>query len=63
MKANKTIQFFEDRSLLRKIGYLKNKKNELYEQKGPGCPDYITVSVQLDVLINQYIEEKIQSLK
>jgi hypothetical protein len=63
MKTKQSIQFFENPKLLMEIGNLKSKKNELYQEKGPSSTDYIKLSLQLDLLINEYIEEKIQFLK
>jgi hypothetical protein len=52
----------ENMNLLLEIYNLKKIVNELYVQKGPVNKDYISFSIKLDVLIKQYIEEKISFL-
>lgn len=62
MRANESVHF-ENMNLLKEIINLKTKKKELYNQKGPSSSDYIMLSIKLDLLINEYIEEKIVQLK
>lgn len=61
MKANEPIPF-ENMELLREIDLLKSKKNELYSHTGPSSSDYIDLSLRLDLLMNRYVEEKIEIL-
>jgi hypothetical protein len=61
MKANDSVSY-ENTELLNEIFQLKTKKNELYSQKGPGSPDYLDLSLKLNVLVTQYIDEKIKTL-
>jgi hypothetical protein len=58
MKVNGSIHL-ENVMLLKEICSLKTKMSELYHQKGPACPDYISLSLKLNTLVNQYLEEKI----
>lgn len=60
MKVDESIQL-ENVMLLKEICTLKTKISELYHQKGPCCPDYISLSLKLNSLVNQYFEEKIVS--
>lgn len=59
MKANESVQF-ENINLLLEIFNLKTTKRKLYNQKGPGSSDYIMLSIKLDLLINEYLEEKME---
>jgi hypothetical protein len=52
----------ENIKLLNEIGNLKAKQGEIYQQKGPASSDYITLSIQLNILINEYLDEKIVKL-
>lgn len=52
----------ENRDLLQEISHLKMKKKELYTESGPSSPDYLDLSIQLNLLITQYIDEKIANL-
>ncbi|MGJ7922647.1 Spo0E family sporulation regulatory protein-aspartic acid phosphatase [Neobacillus sp. LXY-4] len=52
----------ENMTLLMEILTLKTDLRELYLQKGPGNSDYISLSLKLDKLINEYFEEKLQAL-
>jgi hypothetical protein len=61
MKVDESIQL-ENVMLLKEICTLKTKMKELYQQKGPCCPDYISHSLKLNSLVNQYLEEKIVNL-
>jgi hypothetical protein len=60
MKVDESIQL-ENVMLLKEICTLKTKTSELYHQKGPCCPDYISLSLKLNSLVNQYLEEKIMT--
>jgi hypothetical protein len=61
MKVDESIQL-ENMKLLKEICNLKTKMGELYHQKGPCCPDYISLSLKLNSVIHQYLEEKIVNL-
>mgnify|MGYP007126151192 CR=1 FL=1 len=61
MKANE-VDSYENTELLKEIFQLKTKKSELYNLKGPGNPDYLDLSLKLDVLVTRYIDEKIETL-
>ncbi|MDP4108228.1 MAG: hypothetical protein Q8935_25210 [Bacillota bacterium] len=61
MKANVSVPL-ENVNLLMEIAHLKTKVTELYNQNGPGSPDYISLSLKLSLLINEYIDEKIVDL-
>jgi hypothetical protein len=52
----------ENISLLKEIMNLRTNLSELYSQTGPSSPDYISLSIKLDLLINKYFDEKISSL-
>jgi hypothetical protein len=58
MKTNGSIPL-ENMNLLMEIAHLKTKVTELYKQNGPGNSDYISLSIKLNLLINEYIDEKI----
>jgi hypothetical protein len=51
----------ENISLLKEIMNLRTNLSELYSQTGPSSPDYISLSIKLDLLINKYFDEKISS--
>lgn len=61
MKANKSIQI-ENTKLLRDIVDLKIKLTDLYNSTGPNTNDYVSLSIKLDCLMNEYFEEKIGQL-
>ena len=61
MIASEAVQV-ENMKLLMEIVNLKTQMSELYNQKGPGSSDYIKLSINLDLLINEYVEEKIEHL-
>jgi hypothetical protein len=61
MKADVSVPL-ENVNLLMQIAHLKTKVTELYNQNGPGCSDYISLSIRLNLLINEYIDEKIVDL-
>jgi hypothetical protein len=48
---------------LMKIIQLRNRIEELHHQSGPNSTKYIDLSLQLNVLEKEYIEEKIRSFK
>lgn len=58
----KTIDALENNELLKEIIQLKTKKNELYSQSGPNSPSYLDLSLKLNILVNQYVDEKIETL-
>ncbi|MGM0875744.1 MAG: hypothetical protein ACQEWV_13330 [Bacillota bacterium] len=61
MKVNDHVQS-ENMNLLLEIYNLKIVLSELYSQKGPANGDYISFSIKLDLLLKEYIEEKINML-
>lgn len=61
MKAIQTVPP-ENVTLLIEIANLKAKITQLYNLHGPGSSDYISLAIKLDVLMNEYIEEKIVHL-
>ncbi|MCM3568446.1 hypothetical protein M3183_10115 [Neobacillus mesonae] len=61
MKTNRLIPY-ENIKLLREIAHVKTEINELYKQTGPGSSDYISLSIRLDLLMKEYIEDKIAHL-
>lgn len=61
MKTKEPVQI-ENLELLKEIVHLKDKKSELFSHTGPSSSDYIDVSIKLDLLVNQYVEEKIENL-
>ena len=48
---------------LMKIIQLRNRIEELHQQSGPNSTKYIDLSLQLNALEKEYIEEKIRSFK
>jgi hypothetical protein len=48
--------------LLSEILNLKMTLRDLYAQKGPISSDYITLSIKLDLLTKQYIDEKLMDI-
>lgn len=61
MKAIEAVNF-ENMKLLMEIFILKTKISELYQQTGPGSSDYISLSIKLKLLVDKYLEEKIENL-
>jgi hypothetical protein len=61
MKTNGTVPL-ENVNLLMEIAHLKSKVIELYNKNGPGNPDYISLSIKLNLLINEYIDERIVNM-
>ncbi|OIK13165.1 hypothetical protein BIV60_14700 [Bacillus sp. MUM 116] len=53
----------ENLKLLTEIRDLKIKMRKLYYEKGPSTPDYITLSLKLNFLMNEYFEEKLVELQ
>lgn len=56
------MEIVENQELLKEIIQLKMKKSELYSQSGPNSPDYLDLSLKLNLLVNQYVDEKIENL-
>jgi hypothetical protein len=52
----------ENISLLLEIYNLKIQLRDLYKQTGPGNTDYISLSIKLDLLQNEFINGKIIDL-
>ncbi|WP_042462756.1 aspartyl-phosphate phosphatase Spo0E family protein [Neobacillus dielmonensis] len=52
----------ENIKLLKEIANTRTQLLDLYTQHGPASPDYISLSLKQNLLINQYIEEKIASM-
>ncbi|WP_374935271.1 aspartyl-phosphate phosphatase Spo0E family protein [Neobacillus driksii] len=61
MKTNKSTQI-ENKKLLMDIVELKIKLSELFTQSGPNTSEYISLSIKLDCLMNEYFNEKIEQL-
>jgi hypothetical protein len=61
MKANKSDEI-ENTKLLMDIVNLKIQLRELYNQKGPNTSEYVSVKINLDILMNEYFEQKITQL-
>jgi len=61
MKTNKSSQI-ENKKLLMDIVELKIKQSELFNQSGPNTSEYISLSIKLDCLMNEYFNEKIEPL-
>lgn len=61
MKAIDHVQS-ENMNLLLEIYNLKTILSELYSKKGPANGEYISFSIKLDLLLKQYIEEKMTML-
>jgi hypothetical protein len=61
MKEHETMPF-ENMELLKEITQLKTKKSVLYTQSGPNSSDYLDLTIKLNVLVTQYIDEKIDHL-
>jgi hypothetical protein len=61
MEANKPNQM-ENTKLLKDIVDLKIKLSQLYNQYGPNTSEYVSLSIQLDKLMNVYFEEKVAQL-
>ncbi|WP_318502452.1 hypothetical protein [Bacillus sp. T3] len=49
----------ENTNLLLEILYLKIQLRDLYEKTGPGNSEYISLSIKLDILQNEYIDSKL----
>lgn len=61
MAANQQIQS-ENNDLLLEILNLRLNLSELYLRTGPSSPDYISLSLRLNLLVNQYFDEKAPKL-
>ncbi|MDQ1000630.1 hypothetical protein QFZ28_001030 [Neobacillus niacini] len=61
MKTIKLTQN-ENKELLMDIVELKIKLSELFNQTGPNTSEYISLSIKLDCLMNEYFNEKIEQL-
>ncbi len=57
MDSKKYVQS-ENVTLLKEIYKIKAILSELYAQNGPNSSDYITFSCQLNFLVHEYVEEK-----
>jgi len=62
MKTKENVQS-ENMELLIEIFHLRNTLSEIYSQKGPDNSVYLSLSLELKVLVNEYVEEKITMLK
>lgn len=58
MNLEKEPLLSENIGLLLEILELKKELRVLYRQGGPGSSGYISLSLKLDLLINEYFEEK-----
>jgi hypothetical protein len=61
MKAIESVTQ-ENVNLLLEIVELKAKVSQLYNLYGPGSSEYISLTLKLNQLINEYIDEKIVHL-
>ncbi|MEH7492508.1 Spo0E family sporulation regulatory protein-aspartic acid phosphatase [Neobacillus niacini] len=61
MKTEKSAQI-ENKKLLMDIVELKIKLSELFTRSGPNTSEYISLSIKLDCLMNDYFNEKIEQL-
>lgn len=61
MKRDKSFQT-ENKKLLMDIVELKIKLSELFNQTGPNTSEYISLSIKLDCMMNEYFNEKIEQL-
>ena len=59
MKTNKSSQI-ENKKLLMDIVELKVKLSDLFNQSGPNTSEYVSLSIKLDCLMNEYFNEKIE---
>jgi hypothetical protein len=53
----------ENTKLLMKIAKVKRQLKELNRQTGPNSSDYINLTLQLNSLMNEYVEEEISILE
>ena len=58
MSAKENDQY-ENMKLLMEIFHLKIKLREIYLQTGPSSSAYITMKIKLDILIKEYMDEKL----
>jgi hypothetical protein len=61
MKEKKYVQM-ENMKLLVEILNLRTNLSELYHHTGPTSSDYISLSIKLNLVVNEYFEEKITNL-
>ncbi|MEH7179185.1 hypothetical protein [Neobacillus vireti] len=61
MEAKK-LNHKENTKLLMDIVNLKIKQLELYSRTGPNSSEYVSLSIQLEKLMNVYFEEKVAQL-
>jgi hypothetical protein len=61
MKTSEAVKV-ENMELLMEIVSLRAKLSKLYNQSGPNTSEYITLSIQLDLLMKEYFEEKTAQL-
>lgn len=59
MKTNKSVQIENDK-LLMDIVEIKRKLSELFNRTGPNTSEYISLSIKLDFLMNEYFNEKME---
>jgi hypothetical protein len=57
MKAEEQIQG-ENIELLKEIIHIQKNLQELYLEKGAASSDYISLSIELNLLTKEYFEEK-----
>ncbi|MCQ6280624.1 hypothetical protein [Bacillus sp. EB600] len=53
---------WENLNLLMEIHNLKITLRDIYTQKGSANSEYISLSIKLDLLMNEYIDEKLSNL-
>lgn len=61
MKTSEAVKL-ENMELLMEIVNLRAKISELYKQSGPNTSEYITLSIELNLLVKEYFEEKTAQL-
>lgn len=61
MRTNKFIKD-ENSKLLMDIVELKIKLSNLYNSTGPNTSEYVSLSIKLDCLMNEYFDEKIAQI-
>lgn len=62
MKLERETIQNENMNLLLEILYLKIQLRDLYAKTGPGNSEYISLSIKLDLLQNEYIDGKLVDL-
>jgi hypothetical protein len=61
MRTDRLIET-ENSKLLMDIVELRVKLSNLYNSTGPNTSEYVSLSIKLDCLMNEYFDEKIAQL-